>query len=127
MISPFVFTVLRILLIASLIILFLVIMYRNLLRKMKSRIPSDRFAFVEITSSTDQGCPKEVRIEMPQTGAVCFELMDAAGNSFALFDATVEKGAHNVDFQTHRLPAGDYILRCTTANQRSDRRLVIRA
>lgn len=125
MISPFVFTVLRIVLITSLIILFLVIMYRNLLRKMKSRIPSDRFAFVEVTSTADHGCPQAVRIEMPEAGNVRFELMDAVGNSFELFEGRLEKGTHELAFRPHALQAGDYVLRCTTQNQRSDRRVVI--
>jgi len=127
MISPVLFTVLRILLITSLIVLFLFIMYRNLLRKMKMRIPKDKFAFLEEIETDEFGIPTSVLIEMPVTGEVELEILPEGGQPVRVFLKELGPGKHDVPLGKTNLNPGNHILRMTTSNQRSERKFWVRS
>jgi len=127
MISPVVFNVLSILLITSLIVLFLFIMYRNLLRKMKMRIPKDKFAFLEKIKTDEFGIPTSVLIEMPVTGEVELEILPEGGQPVRVFLKELGSGKHDVPLGKTNLNPGNYILRMTTSNQRSERKFWVRS
>ena len=57
-----------------------------------------------------------VRYDVPVASAVRLEVYDTLGRQVAvLVDGAVEAGSHEAVFYAHRLPAGTYLVRFTSA------------
>jgi hypothetical protein len=113
------------LLTASLILLILMILYRQLIRKMKMRYSTERFAFLGDIEFDSDGIPVSVSLELPEDDEVNIEILDSKHTILFSIKEKKTEGTHRIKVNMSNSASGILTLRMTTSNHRAERKFSV--